>query len=66
MPVPAERAGVLEEQWTSCAHGQWVTVTEIMVENHSRPGVDVALAGSGTWTLETCFGLAVLSAAQTC
>lgn len=26
---------MLEEQWTSCAHGQWVTVTEIMVE--SRP-----------------------------
>lgn len=50
---------VLEEQWTRCAHGQWVTVIEVMIENHSRPVVEVPLAGSGAWTLETYFGLAV-------
>lgn len=39
-----------EEQWISCARGviwQWVTVIEITIENHSRPGVGVPLVESG-------------------
>lgn len=55
---------MLEEQWTGCAHGQWVTMTEIMTENHSRPGIEVLLTGSGAWTLETGFGWALLAAAH--
>ena len=55
-------AGVLEEQWTSCARGviwQWVVVIEITIENRSRPGAEVPLVGSGAWTLGPCLGLVV-------
>lgn len=36
-------------------NGQWVTVTEIMVEDHSRPGVAVPLQ----LTLAGCLGCAL-------
>lgn len=48
-----------EEQWTSCARGviwQWVTVTEITTENHSRPSTEVPLVGSAAWTLGAWLG----------
>lgn len=54
--------GEVDEQWPSCACGvvwQRVTVIEITVESHSRPGVEVPCVGWGTWTLGRCPGLVV-------
>lgn len=48
-----------EEQWTGCARGviwQWVTVTEITIENHSRPSTEVPLVESAAWTLGAWLG----------
>ena len=52
----------MEEQRTSCTRSviwQWVTMTEITIENCSRPGIEATLMGSGAWTLRTCLGLVV-------